>query len=504
MGFGGYPIVLTADRTLMARYDVLLDGMLSATQTTATPSFLMKALLARRVQTSGLVASAAPLGLRRIESSLVRSGLSPEDVAVVAPESLRHAVGPRTRVVAVSTGDPLGIGMNSTTMSAIAGGKPWPAAWFQGMVRRLVKQRKGGASWRLVVGGPGAWQLAQNGQSLRDFKIDQVISGYAENAAPELIDRLMSGREVETVTHVSSPPANEIPPLRGASVMGVVELSRGCGLGCRFCALRNVPMQHLPIETVVADVKRNVTHGANNVAAISEDFFRYGAARAQWANPPALKRLLKELRGIPELRLIQIDHANLCSVAAVDDSDLREIRGLLAGPDRETPIWVNLGVETTSGELLCLNGGVAKMGPVSPADWGEFALQQILRLIEAGFLPLVSLVMGMPGEEAVHAQRDLAWVRRLRGRRVTVFPLLYAPLKKYDRPFGVHDMSADHWKLVRESYRQNFRWMPGLVWRTQAAAGVPALRRTVLQGLGRFQVLWWKALFVYRSGRLFG
>ena len=41
----GFPIVLTADRTLMADYQVLLDGMMAGSQTTTTPGFMMHALV---------------------------------------------------------------------------------------------------------------------------------------------------------------------------------------------------------------------------------------------------------------------------------------------------------------------------------------------------------------------------------------------------------------------------------------------------------------------------
>ena len=43
---GGCRVVLSADRTMMADYRTLLDGMLSAAQTTATPEPLLRVLLA--------------------------------------------------------------------------------------------------------------------------------------------------------------------------------------------------------------------------------------------------------------------------------------------------------------------------------------------------------------------------------------------------------------------------------------------------------------------------
>lgn len=46
MANGGYPIVLTADRTLMADYPVLFDGMMGIIQTTSVPELIMRHIIA--------------------------------------------------------------------------------------------------------------------------------------------------------------------------------------------------------------------------------------------------------------------------------------------------------------------------------------------------------------------------------------------------------------------------------------------------------------------------
>ena len=77
----GFPIVLTADRTLMADYRVLFDGMLSASQTTTTPDLFMRLLLARPLWGGAVHARRAPIGLRRIEAALLDGVFSRDDVA---------------------------------------------------------------------------------------------------------------------------------------------------------------------------------------------------------------------------------------------------------------------------------------------------------------------------------------------------------------------------------------------------------------------------------------
>jgi len=498
----GFPLVLTADRMLMARYRTLFDGMVSAGQTTRTPGFLMKLLLAPRPGRTGVRAGLAPLGLRRVEAALRGGGRSRDEVAVVAPWHLEQAIGPETRVIGLASGDPLGVGMNSTTMSGITGGEIYTSRWFRSLAERVRELRRNAPSARVVMGGPGAWQLAGNDRARRALGVDHVVTGYCEGNVGELFDRLAAGEELPVLLPGRDVEAEDIPAIAGPTVMGVVETSRGCGWGCDFCTISETPMRHLPVETVCRDLETNLAAGVTNMSLISEDVFRYGGAGPA-VNPGALVELLHRVRSLSGLGLLQPDHANITSVARFSDAELREVHRLLVGPQRHDFVWINLGVETASGELLAANGGRAKMHPYGSEAWSEVCLEQVRRLAAAGFFPLVSLVMGLAGETPEDVQRTLRWVRELRDERVAVFPMFCAPVEAGRPAFGVAEMSAAHWQLLRESYRLNFRWIPRLCWDNQRGAGVGVLRRVLLQVLGRTNVLWWKGLFAWRSGRAF-
>ena len=495
----GLPVVLTADALLMADYPSLLDGMIASSQTTATPEWLTRGLLAPSQPIHGLRARVAPLGLRRLESALRGDGFRADDVAIVAPHRLPDAIGPSTRLVAVSSGDPLGRGMNSNVMEALAGGKSRPAVACRRLLSWLRRRREQGMGFRVLLGGPGAWQLAQDRTARAGLGVDHVVTGAAEGGAPGLFRRLLRGERLpETITlHPAAP--DDVPPLLGASSMGIVEISRGCGRGCRFCVLRSEPMRFLPAPTIVHDARINVRRRGPTIVAGSEDFLRYGAEPDEWARPDRLIALLRELRRVPGLGVIRVDHANVASVDACSDAELGTILSLLTGGASPRTLWVNLGVETVNGRLLADMGAAGKIRPHAPEKWEGLCRAQVLRLERAGFLPMVSLMVGLPKETPEDLRRTLDWVRSFRGTRAVFFPLFYAPLDPGEPGLTLAGCSPWHWRLIRECYAHNFRWMPRLAWDTQTDSGVPLWRRLATQCLGLGQTWLWRALFAARA-----
>jgi radical SAM superfamily enzyme YgiQ (UPF0313 family) len=280
--------------------------------------------------------------------------------------------------------------------------------------------------------------------------------------------------------------------------MGIVELSRGCGLGCTYCVMGREPMRHLPHETILADARTNIEAGLPGLSIISEDFLRYGAAGRR-PQPERLLDLLRSIREIPGAGLIQTDHANIISVAEFTDDQLALVRELMVGDSGCRCPWMNLGVESASGELVA-HSSPGKLGDVAAEQWGEFCAEQLHRLIRAGFMPMVSLMMLMPGETAEHLQKNLAWVEEMAPAPLTIFPVLYAPIDGSGTPDRA-DLTRDHWRLIKRCYDINFREIPRMFWDGQAAVGVPLSRRMLLHALGYGQVALWTSLFAWRRWR---
>ena len=492
-------VVLVADRTLSARYSILFEGIFATMQTTQVPQVAMRHFVSPPVAVDRRGrARAAPLGIRRIESSLVASGLGENDVVCATPESLGRLLGPWTKIVSVSSSDPLGMGMTNTTTTQFWKGKLYTGVWMEQLMGqiRLAKIRHG---FTVIGGGGGAWQWVQNPTRAREQGFDIIFDGYFEGVGPALVRDILAGRRPpETVVTERGAAVGGVQPIRGSSVLGAIELSRGCGKGCKFCTSAARAMEHLDEGTILADLRANVSGGMRNVVSGSEDFFRYGCAGAR-VNFERLRALLEAMRQVEGLSFMQIDHANVSSVLQFDDGQLREIRRLLQWDRPSKYLWVNMGIESAGGALVAANCP-GKFAPFDGGDWEGMVRQAVEKLERTGFFPVLSVVLGLPGETPDDVRKTIELVKHLSSRQAVVFPIFHEPVlgvaRKAGQAFGLGEMSLDHLELYTACYENNFRQVPKLFWDNQRCGGVGLARRTLVQLLGKTEVRAWRRNFV--------
>src|SRR5437868_2992972 len=207
-----------------------------------------------------------PNGLRMVETLLLRE-YAEEEVVTCYVENLERFVGPETKVVAIHAHNPLGISYATDVYSKLAGENLMPvnAHEFIRIVTHPVIQKY---KPKIVVGGPGAWQLDKAGR-LDEFKIDYLIDGEIERVFGELFKRVIAGdptlpRIVKLPKEVQ-PTVEEIPVVRHRSTFGVVEITRGCGRGCQFCSPATKVGRSFPLEHIIASTETNAREGATEI-----------------------------------------------------------------------------------------------------------------------------------------------------------------------------------------------------------------------------------------------
>ncbi|MFP4354485.1 MAG: B12-binding domain-containing radical SAM protein [Phycisphaerae bacterium] len=493
-------VVLVADRTLSGNYQVLFEGIFATMQTTETPGLLWRKLLSPKLPVDGQGrARVAPLGIRRIEAALRnRLGLSAWQVACASPESVGSLLGPWTKLVCVSSSDPLGEGMSNTTTKVFCGGQLYTKK-LTGRMMQQIRTAKEKHGFAVLFGGAGAWQYRRSPQVAAAHGIDCVFEGYFEDRGPQIVSDVLAGKRPPAYASEPTTCAPAVESILAPSVMGSVELSRGCGKGCSFCVAGPMKMQHVEPKTILADIETNLAGGVSNVVSSSEDFFRYGANGPK-VNFDALHDLLSRMRRLEGLRFMQIDHGNISSVAQLDDEQLTEIRRLLSWDAQTDGLWVNLGVESASGRLVAATGA-GKIAPFSADDWPELVYESVAKLDRCGFFPVVSLVLGLEGETPDDVAATARLVERLAEMRVVIFPVFHEPLAG-DGAFHLGRMRPDQLELFRTCYELNFRRVPGLYCDNQRAGGVRWSKRALVQLLGRGEVWLWRRRFARMSRRI--
>jgi radical SAM superfamily enzyme YgiQ (UPF0313 family) len=492
-------IVLVADRTLSANYKALFEGIFATMQTTKVPAAAMRHFVAPAVRTDAAgCARTAPLGLRRVQSSLIKKlGLTTEEVVCTTPERLSSLLGPWVKIVGFSSSDPLGNGMSNTTTTQFWAGELFTRRWSRQLLGHILEAKR---RWgfKVVGGGAGAWQWECYPDATAQECLDVRFEGYFEQDGPGLFRDLLEGRSAPRHLVQSKTGSAEIVPICGPSLLGIVELSRGCGRGCRFCSMAHKKMEHLPAETILADLETNIAGGIRSVVSGSEDFFRYGATGLK-PNFEALRDLLEQMRQLRGLSFMQIDHANITSLAQMTDDQLQEIRRLLTWEKNSKYLWVNMGAESASGHLVAANC-TGKVAPYRPEDWEELLYATAERMTRNGYFSVVSLVLGLPGETPDDIQKTLKLVKFLEHQNAVVFPVFYEPHTPDDiaagRRFSIATMRPEHLELYRSCYEINFRKVPLLFWDNQRCAGVSWLKRATMRALGKTEVAAWRKAFI--------
>src|SRR5215475_422121 len=166
-----------------------------------------------------------PAGVRLVEAALLRE-FPPGDIVCCYPDDVDKFVGPNTRVVAISTHNPLGVTFAAGVYTSIFGESKQPInSHYARKMFDKVKASPYRANFKVLVGGSGGWQITQT-NAWDDLGVDCVVEGRSESADTiALFEKAIRGETLPRELAVGHPKDREsilVPDKR--TTFGVVEM----------------------------------------------------------------------------------------------------------------------------------------------------------------------------------------------------------------------------------------------------------------------------------------
>lgn len=447
----GKQIVLTSDSTMMSGYHggVLL-GFAATLPRAVMPDRLFRWLFCPPVPAApDGSALLAPCGMRKVESALLEAGFSHDEVMVAHPDHLDLAIGSDTEIVGITHDDPMGKIAVREIEEMIGRGPPHNRSKFLELVNHpLIREHRP----KVIVGGNGAWELKGE-----DVGVDHIYIGEGEKDFPPICRSIINKETPPRVIYGSVVPAGEIPVNRGATIAGIVEIGRGCWRGCTFCSPTMRSLRHRPLEMILEDVQVNLDRGVRDVLLHSEDVFTYGSGGMK----PDSDRVLELIRRVKALSPATIDVSHLSLATVHQNMDLlrkvSEAVGVGSGQEYMSA-WI--GVETASCRILEMHMP-RKAAPLPIDRWPQIVRDCYGLFADESWLPVASLVLGLPGETADDVVRTTELVESLKDYTGLMLPLFFTPMSETRlggiSGFGKGDALPEHWVLVGTCLEYNLR-----------------------------------------------
>ncbi|MGH9535164.1 MAG: B12-binding domain-containing radical SAM protein [Terriglobales bacterium] len=413
-----------------------------------------------------------PHGLRVVEALLLER-FRADDIAVCFPDQFDRFIGDDTRVVGLHAHNPMGIAFAADLYSHFWGRdcESVNAAEFRRMIEHPILRRHH-PHLRLIVGGPGTWQIARKGMQ-DPWAIDCLVDGEAEGCAADLFAAAVHGQPLPRSVQGHSPGPNGIPNVRHRSTFGAVEITRGCGRGCQFCSIALRHGASVPLEHILADVRRQVAEGADTIMLITEDLFLYEQGRRFQTNIPALTRLFHAIGSEPGVKYVVVSHGTMAPVVhtpEVIDALTPVAVGqswnqhpLSTHPDHRYAMLF-IGLETGSPRLFeqYMKG---KSYPFKPSQWPEVVLKGMDILNRRNWFPFCTWIVGLPGETDADMKQSLDLLFCLKDFKFAAIPTVFVPLEQtrlaQQKAAKLVELTDLQWEFFFTCWRYSldlFRW----------------------------------------------
>ena len=459
--------VLVPDATLSHYYRnfPLLDFLPSA-PSDQVPNFIYNYLKGKSHNDSTGRAKFAPYALRKIEAALLQR-YGEDDVVVVHEHSMEKFVDENTELIGVSTMDPLGLG--PLTMSYSVFFQTNAPAFVQKEFQRLlshVNKVRTGKKAKVIVGGPGVWELTVRQEELDNLGIDFAFQGESDDIICDLFDYFASGGSAKNYdnfyhgfqTFDSSfhkqwvgndrfvtrfqfakqfPKLEDITPIVRPSVKGMVEVMRGCGVGCDFCEVTLRPLRYYSPMQVRKEIEVNVKAGEHHAWLHSDEIFAYEHGRNYVPNEEALMDLFTTVMETKGVATTNPTHGRI-SIPAAYPELLRKISDRIkAGPNN----WIGLqvGIETGSERLAKIHMPnktlPLKVGP--DGSWQDIVWKGTYVMNKYYWRPAFTVQVGQNGETEEDNWETVALINRMSNSEVDGKPFEFTVTPMQNVPLGL-------------------------------------------------------------------
>lgn len=432
-----------------------------------------------------------PAGVRLVEKSLLRE-YSQDDIVSCYPADLHKFVGPNTKIVAVSTHNPLGVTFAAGVYTSIFGSSKMPMnSHYSREMFATIKESPYRDNFKVIVGGSGGWQIIQTNM-YEELSVDCVVEGRSESAdVMELFRKAIAGEDLPKEIEVKHPTDKEgilFPDKR--TTFGVVEMTTGCGRRCKFCLPDLNPQIDLPKDKIMEAVKANVAAGNKQISLATEDMFIWGQVHTDipfyFPNREALVDLYTDIVNTPGVEQHVLSHSTIAP-AVVDPILIKQLSDVLlpkspihfpylsSHPEKKA-LAPLIGLET--GSVRMAKKVMASKGvPFNIEDWQSVVLEGLKVLNENNWFPAMTLIVGNPDEtdEDNMATLDLIYEMERRGLFAFLIPSIFTPLHdtRMEMEKGVtqtKNLTALQWQLMMKCWKMNLRpgqysWWGPTAWR---------------------------------------
>jgi radical SAM superfamily enzyme YgiQ (UPF0313 family) len=435
-----------------------------------------------------------PAGVRLVEKALERE-YSPDDIAACYPDDLDKFIGPATRVVAVSTHNPLGVTFAAGVYTSIFGSSKQPInSHYSRRMFEKIKSNPHRQNFKVIVGGSGGWQIIKT-DTFDELGVDCVIEGRSESEdTMRLFRDAIAGRPLPRTAEVGHPKSRDgilTPDKR--TTFGVVEMTTGCGRRCQFCVPDLNPQIDVPKENIMKAVRANVAGGNKQISLATEDMFIWGQVQTGtpffFPNREALVDLYRDIVETPGVEQHVLSH---CTVApfVVDPKLIEQLSATLLDkspihlprlshhPNKKalTPL---IGMETGSVRMakqIMPSKGV----PFPIEDWPSVLIRGLEIANKNNWFPMMTLMVGNPGEtdDDIKATLDVVYEMERRGLFAFLVPSIFTPLHdtRMEKQHGVSEtrnLTRLQWQLIMKCWKMNLRpgqysWWGPMAWRIGA------------------------------------